>query len=399
MTSMTAEASFGVEEHHLQALLGEGLRRARRQRRPVLVSIVRRVPWSDPLEFFERGAVVADDRLFWSCPSEGYAMAGVGAAWTLSVKGTRRFADAATAWRDCCIDALIDGEANIVGTGPVLMGGFAFDPLRRSTALWAGYPDGLLILPQYVLTTVDGVAWLTVNALLSPDRELAAEVQAITGVRGWGMGNGAPAPHPQPPTADSLCVEDVLPATEWEAIVRTLVEDLRCGDLEKVVLARECRVSGRHPFAPSRVLSRLRADYPGCFVFAVARGSRCFLGASPERLARLRHGTVWATCLAGSIARGATAEEDRRLGEALLTSAKDQAEHAVVVRALRDALAGACTELAVASEPTLLKLHNVQHLFTRSSAALPMSARFSISSSAFIRRQRSAATRVRPPCD
>jgi isochorismate synthase len=112
------------------------------------------------------------------------------------------------------------------------------------------------------------------------------------------------------------------------------------------------------------VLERLRADYPGCFVFGVGRGQRCFLGASPERLVRLREGTVWATCLAGSIARGTTTEEDEHLGTALLASAKDRAEHAIVVRALCDALVGAGVELAPVGPPGLMKVRNVQHLCT-----------------------------------
>jgi isochorismate synthase len=161
-----------------------------------------------------------------------------------------------------------------------------------------------------------------------------------------------------------LSVEDVLPAEAWQAVVLSLVEDMREDDLEKVVLARECRVRGRRPFHPSRVLDRLRADYPGCFVFAVARGQRCFLGASPERLVRLRDGAVSATCLAGSIARGATPEEDAQLGAALLASAKDRAEHAIVVRALCDALAGAGVALGPVGPPDLMKVRNVQHLCT-----------------------------------
>jgi isochorismate synthase len=112
------------------------------------------------------------------------------------------------------------------------------------------------------------------------------------------------------------------------------------------------------------VLAQLRSNYPGCFGFAVACGEACFLGASPERLVRLQQGTVQATSLAGSIRRGSTPEEDRQLGAALLASAKDRAEHAIVARTLADALSDLCTELTMPETPTLMKMSNVQHLYT-----------------------------------
>ena len=138
----------------------------------------------------------------------------------------------------------------------------------------------------------------------------------------------------------------------------------RTGVLEKVVLARAVRARARVPFDPAAVLERLRDAYPNAYVFAVARGPRCFLGATPERLVRLRDGAVDAACLAGSAPRGETPEEDARLGSALLASAKDRAEHAVVVRSVRAALEGVCSEVHSPDEPRLLRLRNVQHLYT-----------------------------------
>lgn len=69
--------------------------------------------------------------------------------------------------------------------------------------------------------------------------------------------------------------------------------------------------------------------------------------------------------LAGSAPRGSTPEEDRRLGEGLQVSAKERIEHAIVVDALRAALADIAPRVVVSSVPELLKLQNVQHLRTR----------------------------------
>jgi isochorismate synthase len=163
---------------------------------------------------------------------------------------------------------------------------------------------------------------------------------------------------------EDVQVDDVRPRREWEALVEDAAHACRNGALEKVVLARAVRARARAPFDPVVALERLRDAYPNAYVFAVARGPRCFLGATPERLVRLRDGTVDATCLAGSAPRGETPEEDARLGSALLASAKDRAEHAIVVRSVRAALEGVCSEVHSPDEPRLLRLRNVQHLYT-----------------------------------
>jgi isochorismate synthase len=359
---MIIDTAITIPEHRLHARLAAGLRQAQRTGRPALVSTVLRAPQCDPLDFFARGASLADERFFWSSPGTEYAIAGVDAAWTLALAGAGRFADAAAAWRDLCADALLDDPFAVQGTGPLLMGGFSFDPLRPGTPLWEGYPDGLLVLPRYVLTSADGAAWLTINIVVEPDSTLDDEADLVARI--YDLFDGEPLSAGLRLAGRIRHAEDVMPAERWKTIVRQVEQNLRRGELGKVVLARQVYVEGRDAFDPALVVDRLRSDYADCFIFAVARGDRCFLGASPERLARLRDGAVRATCLAGSIARGATPEQDQRLGAELMSSAKDRAEHEFVVRAICDALADICGRQLEAGPLSLMKLRNVQHLFT-----------------------------------
>jgi isochorismate synthase len=359
---MLIDAAITIPEHRLESLLAAGLRQAQDTGRSVLVSAVLRAPQCDPLAFFARAAGLFGTRVFWSSPGAEYALAGIDATWTLELTGASRFADAAAAWRELCAGALIDGPSSVLGTGPLLIGGFSFDPLRPSTSLWTDYPDGLLVLPRYMLTTIDGATWLTINAVVRPDTVLAAEAE--TARRIYELFDGEPLEVPQRQAAHVRSAEDVMPAEEWKAIVRLVEQNLRRGELGKVVLARQHHVVGSAQFDPAPVVDRLRADYPHCFVFAVARGDRCFLGASPERFVRLRDHTVLTSCLAGSIARGATPELDQRLEAELLGSKKDRAEHEFVVRAICDALAAICGETLTTGPLSLMKLRNVQHLFT-----------------------------------
>jgi isochorismate synthase len=359
---MIIDTAITIQEYRLTSLLADGLRRAQQTGRPTLVSVVLPAPMCDPLAFFDRGARLADERSFWASPGAETVMAGVDAAWTLTAHGASRFADAAAAWRELCADALIDNPFAVVGTGPLLMGGFSFDPLRPSTPLWQDFPDGMLVLPRYLLTSAGGATLLTVNTVLRPDSPLSVVTKVA--LRVYELFDGDAVDSTPAAAGQIRRAEDVPAADEWKTIVRQVEQNLRRGELGKVVLARQYHVQGRTRFDPAQVIARLRADYSDCFLFAVARGDRCFLGASPERLVRLRHENVRATCLAGSIARGATPERDRELGEELLASAKDRAEHEFVVRAICDELVEVCGGRVSAGPLSLMKLRNIQHLFT-----------------------------------
>jgi isochorismate synthase len=130
------------------------------------------------------------------------------------------------------------------------------------------------------------------------------------------------------------------------------------------VLARRLNIQAEQPFVVEGVIERLRERYPDCTIFAVRRGDACFLGATPETLVRLEGGTVRTDCLAGSARRGASEEEDAALGEALLADDKEQREHAIVARALTEALRSVCADVRVPEKPQLRRMANVQHLHT-----------------------------------
>lgn len=344
----------------MEALAEEARRRARAIGRPVLVSVTTEVKLRDPLALFARGAGVTHNRLFWNMPASGGALVGLGDAWSYEAQGAARFADSAAAWRDLMQHAVIDRGPDLPLGGPIAAAGFSFDPLRLPTSLWGGYPAGLLLLPRLTLAQAGDRCSLTLNGMVGPDSSaIGLSLAAARRIRDL---IGGPW-RPRRPASDPAASE-ALPAEEWQRMVASAVADLRAGQMEKVVLARRVNLRAAAPIDTAVALENLRRDYPDTFVFAVARGGRTFLGASPERLVSLRQGQVAASGLAGTIARGATPAEDDRLGQALLGSAKDRNEHAIVVRMIAAALAEVCADVIAPAQPTLMKVRNLQHLFT-----------------------------------
>jgi isochorismate synthase len=148
--------------------------------------------------------------------------------------------------------------------------------------------------------------------------------------------------------------------------VEEAVRRIRGGLLSKAVLARTIEVAAARTLDPKRLLHRLRAADPPCFVFGAPTGAgSALVGASPELLVSRRGTDVRTTPLAGSAPRSGDPDEDHANAEALRVSAKNREEHHIVVEAVADALGRFCDDLNHDLEPVLLPTANVWHLATR----------------------------------
>jgi isochorismate synthase len=278
----------------------------------------------------------------------------------LEAHGEQRFEGAARRARGLFADLHAAGAD---GAGPLLLGGFAFSASEPPAPEWAGFPPARLELPEALLARAGGAAWLTLARRVEPGADPAREAAALRArrealERELAAGSPASAEEERP----GFRLEATRGPADFRARVAAALREIAAGELEKVVLARSLRVAGR--FHPPALVAALADAHPACATFAVARPEGVLLGASPERLLRRAGRRVEAAALAGSAPRGRTPEEDERLGRELVESKKEQAEHAAVVRGLREALAGCCARLEVPEAPRLLRLEGIQHLET-----------------------------------
>jgi len=166
----------------------------------------------------------------------------------------------------------------------------------------------------------------------------------------------------QPFTARQL---DAVPSPEGYAVAVADVVRRLGPQLRKVVLARTIEVDAGRELDARRLAHRLRAVNPDAFTFASPTTAGVLVGASPELLVSRFGREVRSNPLAGSAARSGDPEEDRANADALLASAKDREEHAIVVDAIAEALRPFCCELTWDPTPALLETPNVWHLSTR----------------------------------
>lgn len=326
-------------------------------------------PFLDPLRIADRAIRSGVPAVVWCQPLAGRVFVGVGEATTIALEGADRFEVAEAARRRLATAALMGGPAgDRPGAGPRLIGGAAFAVGAGRDPLWRGFGPGRLGIPRLALAATGDETILTASIVLGSRVGPAAEIDAVRALA------AALFARPEREAADGVATRSTLRIVArrpdrptWEAAVARAAGAVGRGRLDKVVLARRVDLVAEAPIDVGAVLRRLVATAPGSTVFAVASGGpdgSVFVGASPERLVEVRGRSVRTVALAGTVRRGADADEDAVLAAELLASEKDREEHAVVVDMLRATLAPLVEDLVVDPRPRIVRLPTVQHLAT-----------------------------------
>lgn len=309
---------------------------------------------------------------------ERLALGGQGAAAVLPLPAglaDRQALDRAQAW----LAALPHRAAPLAG------GGRSGLPAPAVAALGALPFDrsapGRLVVPELLVRAAgDGRRWATavVADPGEPDpEEVVARAAAL-------LVPGPPPPASPGPGLPELAAE--ASGTAYREAVAEALARTGTGRLAKVVLARTVTARFAGPVTTAAAVRRLRASEPWCTVFAfplgdaptghhngdVATAGRHpgaiagrFLGASPELLVRRQGSTVESHPLAGTVGlHDGTGGDGGQAVEHLLASAKDRAEHRLVVEAVATALGERCTELSVPEAPSPVRLGSLAHLGT-----------------------------------
>jgi isochorismate synthase len=308
---------------------------------------------------------LAQDRWFcWEQPDrDGFAIAALGSAQEVVSRGTGRFRDVVDACEQVVRDRIAAEPAGLpAGAGPVWVGGFAFAADGGGEPQWSSFPPALLVMPELILHRAGGASHLTLCAIAGAGRE-PESVVARLGARLAAL-NEVPLPLADPHPTSEARIASALPPEQFERAVAQGVGRIRAGDLEKVVLAREVVVDAPRAHDPAALYGALRELFPSCFCFCCGSPEAAFLAASPELLVRRAGAGATTVALAGSTRRSADPSVDDHLGEQLLRSTKDRAEHQIVVRRIERALGPHSVWVEAAPEPGLVKVANIQHLAT-----------------------------------
>lgn len=232
--------------------------------------------------------------------------------------------------------------------------------------LWCGFAPVSLVLPKYLIQSAEDNTVLSINILVEPHSAFTKISDDVAREYSWiisqihVLDNRSTIPdqleevYHQPVSAD-----------RWTGLVQRGVEGIKEKSFEKVVLSSRMQLRSSREFNVFAITERLESNYPNCTTFLLRNETgKTFLGATPEEFAQVNNGILHCDALAGSIQRGDSEFEDAQFGRQLLESQKDRSEHQYVVEFLRKALQSLVTNLSYPESPDLLKLQNVQHLYT-----------------------------------
>ena len=338
------------------------MERARSTSSPPLVS---RTTDIDAPAFAAAFDVLPAPRTTWSAPGDALVL-GSGAAATLTASGADRFA-AIRAKADELFDSG-DVHAGTEAARPRLFGGFAFHEEGCDGEPWGPFPEARFVLPRVQVTFADNGVWLTVNATGADASVVDVEDRLEREAGRLSRLDSEPSRRPRPGITES---RRTTSRVAWRDSVDAVVDRIRSGDLQKVVLAQALEADLTGDFPRAATLERLAAKYADChrYWFEPDDGDEAFFGATPERLVALRGRTVETDALAGTTGRGETPAEDEWLARELLDDDKNVHEHDLVADTVREQLEPFAASIS-AGDRRVRRLATVQHLHTPITAEL-----------------------------
>ncbi len=256
-------------------------------------------------------SLLTPDQPFWyrARPAKGEFLLGIGHALQVASAGPNRFAALDHAWHGMV-------EHWHASANAAAFAGFAFADDND-----APLPNALLALPALLLRRTHDSSTLTLTAPAGRIDESAALWPTWLEATASLLNPKITWPQ-EPPLAEQA----------WQTRVDAALRDIAAGRLAKVVLSRQRKLRANQPVSPTWLLARLNEQQPDSVVFAHGNGHQVFLGATPERLVRLRGRQAEVDALAGTAWPGSPT----------LDIEKNRQEQAYVVDAVRQALSHLC---------------------------------------------------------
>jgi len=178
--------------------------------------------------------------------------------------------------------------------------------------------------------------------------------------------HGPEGRRPEPPERrrqpGSVAFTPAMPRESFLQAVREAKEAILAGEIYQVVLSQ--RWTAPLDCDPFDVYCALRTLNPSPYLFYLETREAAIFGASPEMLVRFRGGIAETRPIAGTIRRGANAEEDEALAARLRADPKERAEHVMLVDLARNDLGRVCEigSVEVTRSADVERYSHVQHL-------------------------------------
>lgn len=320
----------------------------------------------DPLEIFAALNLQETVHFYGENAARQEIILAFGMCQSLRISGKYRFRLAQQFSQECFakLTAIANGQGRV--HLPYIFCGFSF---FDNGIVISPFPNSFLFLPQIQIVTTPHNSYVSCQIFLDASTNILSLVQSL--FKTLNLIRNPPRLNHHRIVSPSACAPRLSQTQDLSQAIARSVQHIEQHKLSKVVLAAALNVDYRHPLNVVHSLQRLRRHYGDCHLFSLGNGQGdCFIGASPERLLSLQNHHLITDALAGSAPRGKTPQADHQLGQQILHNPKERREHQAVL----DYLLTRLTAIGLTPQVSplqLLKLSNIQHLWTQIQAPFP----------------------------
>ena len=279
-------------------------------------------------------------KIYWSDRNHEFAMAGLGAAYTIEGLGAFDHQK-----------LFYEMEDHLSSDNPHLRfyGGACFNATTASKE-WAPYQNYRFIIPQFELFQEKDRTKFVFNVAL---KDITPEKidKYLTLLRDIDF---APTTTYRSVPIVQSC-RDIPDRKGWDKMFEMIIDKNGRNIYDKIVLARKSIFEFNKAIDPVALLKHLKDQTPNCFHFCFQIDQyEGFLGATPERLFRQEDRALESEAIAGT-----------SLQEKNIRTEKNILEHRYVTDAIKEILSKLCDSFKADESAGLLKLQEGQHLITR----------------------------------
>ncbi len=371
MTVTPYRTNIFQDPQELSQLLIKGKQQAIAKDCPQIVSISQEIPPIDPLVVLQEIAKPNQLQFYFEKRAADTAIVAIESVISFKTLEKNRFNRSQEFIKTVLANTICHGQVNLPFSGPHFFCSFTF--FEDKLPLDAPFPSATIFLPQWQISSYKNQSVLVANIEINTQVNLELTLKNL-----WHDFQLINLSHRGFSRIDrteqkKLIQQELQNPDRFKSSVSSALKLIKANQLSKIVLANAIDVISPQPFNLVNSLDNLRQRHPDCYIFSTSNGKEHnFIGASPERLISIRNHQLVTDALAGSAPRGKTATEDGDFADLLLSSEKERREHQFVLDFITKRLSQLGLIPQHLSTTQLLKLSNIQHLWTPIQAELPI---------------------------
>lgn len=321
----------------------------------------------NPFEKKENFLTNFSTALFVSKPNNSFQFLALSQVHSIQINGKLHFSEIQQELSNICGRLITNSTFNGYKQNPLFIGGIKFEP-GKSSDLWNDFDDANWFIPEFLFVKDGNSISVCYNVLVNPEEEFENIINTFEEKLDklntlYKIENNI-----EDATILSIKGNENFNKKEWMKTVERAVNKIKEHKLSKVVLSRMISIELSGIPSLDFLLTKLESKFPECTTFLFKKNKSIFFGATPERLAKFNNSEIEIDALAGSASRGNDPDEDYYLENLILKNEKNLQEHKYVVDYIKQALFSKSEKIYFSENPSVMKLRNIQHLWTKMTA-------------------------------